>query len=374
MNNKTVFLIIAIALLSASFLSGYFLGKSSSLDEHYSYFKQSLNLESDEQNAFLSEPSKGEPNKKATNPAGKTDTNPQSSNAKNKDKLSKESLTNEEDENAHKIAQIKAMQEAGELIPLIEYLISVSNSGDHETAKLYRPIITSLKEMVESDLSYQTLMTDYLLDVSTDSKAHIYIASILLGTDNAKPALMDIVDRLRPIGSTESNEKLLYLISSGGLHYDNPAMTETLKDIALYNLDSEENRLYALELLMPYQLSNTEKANVVTDFTQVLSNTSDDQKSYIVENIMRYSEPAARIELANNYLMADVDFGTRVAVLSSLHSGIIKPNAQLKDKLFNIAQSNNDPLNKHAKNALMYLFEIDNEEYKALVSIDNSRL
>ena len=70
--------------------------------------------------------------------------------------------------------------------------------------------------------------------------------------------------------------------------------------------------------------------------------------------------------MADNYLNDQNDLATRVAVLSSLHSGTLKPSDKLRTRLFDIARNTNDPLSNHAKSVLMNVFDISNDEYQKL--------
>ena len=94
----------------------------------------------------------------------------------------------------------------------------------------------------------------------------------------------------------------------------------------------------------------------------------ESQRSYAIENLMRFSEPANRETMAREFLSTRNDLSTRVAVLSSLHSGTLQPSSNLKDQLFTIASNTSDPLSSHAKHALMHVFDINKNEYEQLNS------
>ena len=176
----------------------------------------------------------------------------------------------------------------------------------------------------------------------------------------------NLVQRLANIGSSQANEKMLQLISNTGLANKQPEVIEAVTNVALYSDSSDPNKLFALDLLMPYQLDISQKQKVVDDLRFALDNSSDDDKSYLVESMMRYSDKPQRQQLASTFLQAETDFATRVATLSSFHSGVLHANDALKAQLFSIALSNTDPLKEHAKHALMYAFEINNDEYQQL--------
>ncbi len=251
---------------------------------------------------------------------------------------------------------------------LMTYLLEISASNEPGDMEKFGPTMDLLQEAIKQDPAKIELLMDYFLEADSDSRAPYYITNLLQGADipDRDFILRNLVNRLSAIGSVDANTKLLHLVASTGVHYDNDLIINTVKNIALYGQRQDSNRVYALDLLMPFQLNEIERNKIVSDFTYALDDAPSDEKSFMIENIIRFSNKSQRGDLALDYLSDTNDFATRVAILSTLHNGSVSPNDTLKNQLFKIAQNQSDPLSEHAKNALLYVFEIDNAEYKQL--------
>lgn len=109
---------------------------------------------------------------------------------------------------------------------------------------------------------------------------------------------------------------------------------------------------------------------MVSDLRMLINENTSGKTANLVENILKFSAPEERENLAFSYLSQDNSFETRIAILTTLHTGTVKPNSILKQALFEIAQNVNDPLNRHARDTLLSAFEIDNNEYRRLRGSD----
>ncbi len=276
-----------------------------------------------------------------------------------------ESETQEETKASH-----KNLGPDASVFEILDFLLKISTSDKQEDMELFSPTLSRLKQAVKDDPQNMQVLLDYFLQAETDSRAPYYITSILQGADipDKDFIINNLVQSLSSQGTENANNKLLHLVASTGAHHDNPDIALSLKNIAIYGTEINENKLYALDLLMPFQLKDEEKTKVVNDFTAALDTATSEEKSYWVENIIRFSPKQERTALASNFLSNNNDFATRVAILSTLHNGSIRPNDELKQQLFDIAQNANDPLTRHAKDALLYVFEINNDEYQILKS------
>ena len=253
-------------------------------------------------------------------------------------------------------------------IDLLEYLVLITASDNPQDMEQFSITMDRLRKLVSTNPANVEILLDYFIASPVDSRQPYYIISVLQSADipDRKEVLANLVQRLSFEGSVESDQKMLQLVSNTGLVNENAEVIKAVKDIALYSSSSKANRLFALDLLMPYQLDVTQKQKVVDDLRFALNTSKDDDKSYLVENIMRYSDKDQRQEMASNFLKAENDFASRVAILSSIHSGSVQASDTLKSELLSIAQNPSDPLREHAKHALMYAFEIDNSEYQLL--------
>jgi len=253
-------------------------------------------------------------------------------------------------------------------IALLEYLSLLTSSDNPENIDQFAVYMDKLRQSLKDSPENLQILLDHFVALPLDSKQAYYITSLLQSGPiaNRESVLNQLVQRLSFEGTPTSNEKLLQLVSNIGFEAQQTEVVDAVMNIALYTEASDPNKLFALDLLMPYQLNTLEKQKVVDELRYALLNTEQKDKSYFVESIMRYSDANDRQNLANEFLQIENDFSARVAVISSVHSGILSPNDNLKSELFNIALNNNDPLQKHARNALLYAFDINNSEYQML--------
>ncbi|MFT6268946.1 MAG: hypothetical protein ACJAVV_001764 [Alphaproteobacteria bacterium] len=260
--------------------------------------------------------------------------------------------------------------ENASIMDTIAFLNALNASENKDRFDKFAPALESLRNAVKNNPDNFQILIDYFAESDIDSEIPYYITSVLQSAEvEGKDILMnDLVLRLSAQGTSSGNTRLLHLISSTGMHYENEEIISTIKNIALYSQADSTNRTYALDLLMPYQLNPTEKNKVVSDLSFALNHAPREEVSYILENIIRFSNKSERINLATNYLAYTNNFETRVAILSTMHNGSIKPSDALKEKLFGIAENSSDPLSTHARDTLLYVFEIDNDEYERLRS------
>lgn len=253
------------------------------------------------------------------------------------------------------------------VIEMMDFLALIAASENPNDIDQFGPTLDAIRNLVSTAPENLQVLIDYYINSDAETQSPYYFTSILQGAniEDKDFIVSDMVNRLAIQGTNNANKKLLHLVSSTGAYHDNEPIIDTLKNIALYETDGS-NRTYALDLLMPYQLNIDEKAKVVNDLSFALEQARSEEVSSTIENIIRFSEQDKRIELASNYLADTNEFATRVAILSTLHSGTIKPSNALKTQLFTIARNPSDPLSKHAKDTLMYVFEIDNNEYNRL--------
>jgi hypothetical protein len=260
------------------------------------------------------------------------------------------------------------LPENATVLEMLDYLAALTADPSNEHVDKFRPMIDRIEAAISNNPENLQLLIDHFVESDIDSKMPYYIISMLQSTEIAdKQVYMDnLVARLKTQGTASANKRLLHLVSSTGIHHENEELISTIKNIALYSQTDDTNRTYALDLLMPYQLNKSEKHKVVSDLTFALSQAPSEEVSYMIENIIRYSDKTQRAQLAREYLGEANSFETRVAILTTMHNGSVTPSDDLKEALFSIAQNDSDPLSKHARDTLIYVFDINNSEYQRL--------
>ena len=263
--------------------------------------------------------------------------------------------------------ELLSLSKDATIIEMLEFLALIGLSENIDDIDQFGPTLDAIRHLVSTAPENLQILIDYYLNSDAETQSPYYFTSVLQGTDieDKDFIISDMVIQLASQGTNNANKKLLHLVSSTGAFQDNEPIIDILKNIALYQTDGK-SRTYALDLLMPYQLNIDEKGKIVNDLSFALTQAPSEEVSAMVENIIRFSDKNKRIELASSYLSDTNEFATRVAILSTMHSGTIKPNEELRIQLFTIAGNPNDPLSKHAKDTLMYVFEIDNNEYNRL--------
>ena len=353
-NVSTLIMLIAVSVVVA-FASGYYLALN--------------NYQSIEKASLLNTKNSAEPStEKKTHssvPAQVTQDNSQQDLKQNTDILNT-SLQNSEDE-PYEVDELTLAQDAS-MIEIIDFLAIINASDNEDDIKKFGPAFTQLHAAVKNNIDNFQILIDYYADATFTAKTPFYLTSALHSAEIADKDILlnDLVLRLSTQGTSEGDRRLLHLVSSSNMQSESEQIINSIKSIALYSEVGSANRTFALDLLMPYHLNENEKNKVVTDLSYSLNQSGESEVSYIIENIIRFSEKSQRVELAKNYLDQTNNFATRIAILSTLHTGAIKPDDTLKEALFRIAENPTDPLSNHARDALLYVFEINNAQYQRL--------
>lgn len=267
-------------------------------------------------------------------------------------------------------SRFEALSNSPNANALLSLLVDIASSENPDDMQYFARTMDKLRQLVSEDpTAIQALLDNFVL-ADADARSPYYVISVLQGADipNRVQIFESLAQQLLADSSNSSQEKFLHLVSSTGLQENNQTISNMLAEIALYSSMETSNRLYALDLLMPYQLETGQKQSIVDDLKLNINSMEESQRSYAIENLMRFSEPENRETMAREFLNTSNDLSTRVAVLSSLHSGTLKPSSNLKEQLFTIASNASDPLSSHAKHALMHVFDISKSEYDQLNS------
>jgi hypothetical protein len=267
-------------------------------------------------------------------------------------------------------SRFEALKNSPNANALLALLVDIASSENADDMQYFARTMDKLRQLVSEDPSAIQALLDNFVLADADDRSPYYVISVLQGADipNRMQIFEGLAQQLLADSSNSSQEKFLHLVSSTGLQENNQTISNMLAEIALYSSMETSNRLYALDLLMPYQLDTGQKQTIVDDLKLNINSMEESQRSYAIENLMRFSEPANRETMAREFLSTRNDLSTRVAVLSSLHSGTLQPSSNLKDQLFTIASNTSDPLSSHAKHALMHVFDINKNEYEQLNS------
>ena len=254
------------------------------------------------------------------------------------------------------------------VLELLDFLIFISSSEENDDIHYFSETIDAIRDHLKQEPESVQILLDQFLAVDADSDAIYYITSLLQSAElSDRELILDtLAENLALDGSVQSNRKLLHLISNTPLVGKNKRSTEHVINIAVFEKQDATSKLQALDLLQPFQLNKSQRQNIVQDLESFLVAPDNTEQAYVLENIIRFSEPDQRQILANTYLNDSFGLATRISVINSLTEGTLDPSPAIKDQLLDIAQNESDPLYSHARHALMFAFDISNDEYNKI--------
>lgn len=258
------------------------------------------------------------------------------------------------------------------ILELLDFLVFISNSEEPGDIKYFSETIDLLQAKLKANPENVQILLDQFVSVDAESNAIYYITSVLQSAqlEDTMTLFQRLAENLAIDGTSQSNKKLLHLIANTNLELENDNTSEFIIDVAMFEKQDVSTKLFALDLLQAYQLNQDQKAVIIEDLKSLLGDSATENKGIMIENILRFSNSQQKQEIANQYLDDIYGLETRVSVINSFTEGTLSPNQDMKTLLFNIAQNTQDPLNVHAKHALLFAFDITNDEYKTLQNIN----
>ena len=165
----------------------------------------------------------------------------------------------------------------------------------------------------------------------------------------------------------ESRDKFLGALENVSQTIESETMVRSLVDIAI---DSDADLVTtekALSLVPSHQLLESEKNDIGAELSRLIDNSDDEQTaSNLLPHLMRFSKKEDRSRIASDFLSRSRSEATRYAVISGVSAGEVPANDEMKERLFEIASSSDDPLSDDAAETLKYNFELTREEYNRL--------
>ena len=187
-----------------------------------------------------------------------------------------------------------------------------------------------------------------------------------LPSEETERARMSFAEQYAGATDQESQGKLLAVLSTSYEPIESAYVTRSLVDMAMSEQTEIDSRLEALSLVKSHQLEELEKDNIINQLNQLVSTTSDHDVARLVPHLMRFSKKDQRVKLATELLSQSSSEHARDEVLSSINSGSIPKNDDIKAMLFEIAADPNDVLSQEAAETLEFSFELTRQEYARL--------
>ena len=260
-----------------------------------------------------------------------------------------------------------------DIVGLFSELISLQQTSTDY--KLYGSKIDEIRKRLINNPTEIAIISEHFETLETDSNESYLIVSILQGLPNQQgiEALTSLAVQSLDYSTEKGNQQFLEIVGRTGL--SNESITEGLKNIALYGeLDSQ--RLYALDMLMPFQLSQNENQTVREQLTQMQLDTDDQaQANYLFGQTLRFSDSQSRTELALNTLKDDnTDLQRKSIILDFIELGQIDKTQSTKETLLTLAKTKGHPLQQNAVKVLVGSFDINQQEYQELLEFDGVEL
>ncbi|WP_395343682.1 hypothetical protein PN836_003915 [Ningiella sp. W23] len=259
-------------------------------------------------------------------------------------------------------------QNTNDIVAMFNELMTQAEPTTDEGYALFSQMIDQFRTaLADSPEQLNTLLT-YMMTLEFESRDFHYITSIVQGlTDGVgQTAMQNTALQLAQRSDQASQQQFLHLVSSTYQSSDDPEILNALVGLALYSDADTYTKLHALDLVMPFQVNNTERQQILSGLNTMLDEAPSEGKSAILSNVLRFSSSQQRENLARTMISRNNDIDVRYSILDNIHTGVIPKSADLKNELMNIAVNTDDPMQEQAKHALMYVFDISNEEYQRI--------
>lgn len=262
---------------------------------------------------------------------------------------------------------------SNDIVDLFSQLFSLQHAGSDY--KLYGRKIDEIRQRLSNNPTEIAIISEHFETLQMDSNESYLIVSILQGLPNKQglEALTQLAVQSLDYSNEKGYQQFLEIVGRTGL--TNEAITSGLKNIALYGEISEQ-RLNALDMLMPFQLTQSENQAVLEQLSQMQLNTEDQgQANFLFGQTLRFSDSKRRTELALNTLKDESsDIHRKSIILDFIELGQIDKSLATKETLFEIARSQGHPLQQNAVKVLVSSFDISQQDYQELLAFDEVEL
>jgi hypothetical protein len=251
---------------------------------------------------------------------------------------------------------------------MLNELMALSEPGNNQDIDAFAKAMDQLRRALADSPTQLAILVEHMQTLDFDARAFHYITAILQGLPDEKgyAAMQNAALQLSQRSDDKSRQQFLHLVSNTYNAADNPEILRTLVEIALYSDQRTYVKLDALDLVMPFQITGVERTQILNGLNGMLESADQAEQGALVNHILRFSNAEERARMATNFINAENDIELRYSVFDGIHSGTVPTSPMLKEQLFSIAKNPQDPLHEQAKHALMYVFDISNQEYQQL--------
>jgi hypothetical protein len=264
----------------------------------------------------------------------------------------------------------------GDIIALFNNFVTYSTSNSDY--KEYGKKIDDIRNILVSSGSELALILEYFDQVPIHSQASYMLVSIIMGLPQelSKPAMQRVMENALLKADPANLTTFLELVARTGIK--SSSITVSLKDIAIFS-GKDDEALRALDMLMPYELSNAENQQVTERLKAAIDSSEKADSPYYFSQLLRFSNSTQREQLALDIFNAtDANNSMQSIIMDSIQAGTLDRSPALKDALFNIAKQEQSELQQQAIYTLLYRFDLSQDEYNDIsrgqnLNIENIR-
>ncbi|AEP30059.1 hypothetical protein [Brumicola nitratireducens] len=256
----------------------------------------------------------------------------------------------------------------GDIIALFNDFLTYSTSNSDY--KEYGKKIDDIRNILISSSADLALLLEYFEQVPIDSQASYMLVSIIMGLPQelSKPAMQRVMENALLKEGPENATNFLELVARTGVK--SPSITSSLKDIAIFS-EKDEETLRALDMLMPYELSNVENQQVRERLLAAINNSTNPDNPYYFSQLLRFSNTAQREQLALDAFHDESNTEMQSIIMDSIQAGTLDRSAALREILFSIAKQDQNELQHQAIYTLLYRFDLSQNEYNDITQGKN---
>lgn len=221
------------------------------------------------------------------------------------------------------------------------------------------------KALVDSNSDLAELL-EYFQQIPIDSQESYMLVSILMGLPKeiSQAAMLNVMELTLLRSDSSSTADFLELAARTDLK--SQSITASLKEIAIFNNDNKHT-LRALDMLMPYEFSSTEKQQIREKLMIASQSGEIEERPYYFSQLLRFSDSKQRKQLAlDAFKQNDTNLNIKSIIMDAVQSGILDRSEELKETLYHIAKQPEDELQEQAMYTLLYHFDLNQQEYEEL--------
>lgn len=249
-----------------------------------------------------------------------------------------------------------------DIITLFNEFVAYAGSGSDYSN--YGKKIDDIRQILVSSSADLAVLVEYFEELPIDSQASYMLVSIIMGLPQeiSHPAMQRIMQTALLNDDPNNAANFVELAARTGLK--STEIINSLKNIAIFGSQNEQT-LRALDMLMPYDLNNTENQQIRERLRAAVDSSELSERPYYFSQLLRFSTASEREQLAlDAFTKTDNNKDIQSIIMDSIQVGTLDRTIELKEALYRIAKQDQHDLQKQAIYTLLYRFDLSQEEYR----------